>query len=502
MAVHGHTFRFERFVLDAVAYRLTRDGVVVSLGPKALDVLLFLVGRAGALVSKTELLEALWPGVFVTENTLTQAISDVRQALGDRADAPRFIETVPRRGYRFVCPVANVPPADPSREASGAGRARETASLEAYRAFTEGRLRLEALDAAHAREAVRDFERALAHDPDYAYAYAGLASAQFFLFETSRAQNRPDAGLLATALAHARRAAALDPDLAEAHATLSMILASTHASEEAVAAARRAVALAPEHWRNHYRLGHAAWGSERLRALTDALALYPDFAYAHFEAAMVHIARLDLPAANAALEQGVTLQRAQAARASRFPARGLFWLLALTRLAADRLDEALSLCEEEIAAGGTQLYAAEFVMNAHDARGFAWLHGGAPARARDAFAAATDLFPGHARSRLGLATALRACGRLPEADVEVTRAREAIEALEAGGRRTEAALMRAFDHTLSGDAAAATTTLARLLTEAPPGHAGWTIPIEPYLRPLHSRAAFEDVLKALARRAT
>ena len=107
----------------------------------------------------------------------------------------------------------------------------------------------------------------------------------------SRAKNQPNAALLAKAIDHVRRAIELEPDLAEAHATLSFLLVSAGRATEALVAARRAVVLEPGHWGHHFRAGHAAWGDERLRALSRVMDLYPDFPFAHFEVAMVHIAR-------------------------------------------------------------------------------------------------------------------------------------------------------------------------------------------------------------------
>jgi DNA-binding winged helix-turn-helix (wHTH) protein len=493
-------------VLDPAGYRLQRDGTDVPLTPKALDVLLCLAGRPGELVTKQALLDAVWPGVFVSENTLAQAISALREALGDPPACSQYIETVPRRGYRFKAPVEIVGPghAEPpgERVPDRRPRALETASLEAYRAFTEGRLRLESLDVDQIRAAVADFERAIASDPRYAYAHAGLANAQFFLYEASRARPAPDAAVLEAALAHARRAVELEPDLAEAHATLSMLLVAAHRAGDAVAAARRAVALDPEHWRNHYRLGHAAWGEERLRALAAALELYPGFAYAYFELAMVHVARGELARADALLDQGVALQRAQRGGTSRFPARGLCWLFALVRLAGGRVADALALCDEELASGGGgQVYAVEFLTNAYNARGFALLQGGAPGDARSAFESALALTADHARSRLGLAEALARLGR--HADAAATRRRvvEDVESLERAGRGTEAALTRALACVQEGDLPAAIEILARLVERAPPGQAGWSIPIEPLLQPLRHHHGFESILARLATRA-
>ena len=136
-------------------------------------------------------------------------------------------------------------------------------------------------------EAVRDFERAIALDTHYVDAHTGLANAEFVAYEMSRATSDPNTGALAAGIAHARHAISIDPTLAEAHATLSFLLVSSGEMTEARAAAQAAVAIEPDNWRHQFRLGHALWGEARLDALRRALVVYPEFAYARFEMAMV-----------------------------------------------------------------------------------------------------------------------------------------------------------------------------------------------------------------------
>lgn len=94
-----NTFNFGRFVLDLNRGCLVSNGRDIPLRPKTFAVLAFLVQRPGQLVSKEELLEAVWPGLIVTDDTLVQSIGELRRTLGD-AEA-KIIVTVPRRGYRF-----------------------------------------------------------------------------------------------------------------------------------------------------------------------------------------------------------------------------------------------------------------------------------------------------------------------------------------------------------------------------------------------------------------
>src|SRR3954469_20336869 len=110
------SYRFGPFTVDASSYRLLRGTDVIPLSPKIIDLLLYLVARQSALVGKDELFSALWPDVAVTDNALTQAVSELRQALGDDASSPAFVQTVARRGYRFIATVhhGDAPSAHPS----------------------------------------------------------------------------------------------------------------------------------------------------------------------------------------------------------------------------------------------------------------------------------------------------------------------------------------------------------------------------------------------------
>jgi DNA-binding winged helix-turn-helix (wHTH) protein len=116
---------FPPFRLDAADQSLWRDDQRVPLTPKAFAVLHYLVDRAGRLVTQSELLEVLWPGVFVQPEVLKSQILDVRGALGDRPKDPLFIETVSRRGYRFIAKVRESAPQQPVTAAPPEATARK-----------------------------------------------------------------------------------------------------------------------------------------------------------------------------------------------------------------------------------------------------------------------------------------------------------------------------------------------------------------------------------------
>lgn len=95
-------YRFDRFVLDPADRRLTRDGEPVELSGRYLDALALLVANEGRLVTKDRFMDEVWKGVPVTDEALTQCVRSLRRALEDDAGRPRFIETVPKHGYRFI----------------------------------------------------------------------------------------------------------------------------------------------------------------------------------------------------------------------------------------------------------------------------------------------------------------------------------------------------------------------------------------------------------------
>jgi DNA-binding winged helix-turn-helix (wHTH) protein/Tol biopolymer transport system component len=103
-------FRFGEFEVSERELRLARNGQELAVEPKAFRVLLYFLHNHGRLITKEELLNAVWPGVTVGENSLTRAIALLRKVLNDDTREPRTIETVPTAGYRFICPVETIQP--------------------------------------------------------------------------------------------------------------------------------------------------------------------------------------------------------------------------------------------------------------------------------------------------------------------------------------------------------------------------------------------------------
>jgi DNA-binding winged helix-turn-helix (wHTH) protein len=100
--------RFGAFLFDSATRELLHGEQRVHLSPKSLDLLQILIERRPALVSKSELLDRLWPGITVVEANLGNAAAEIRKALGDDPKAPKYVATVSRRGYRFCGTVEDV----------------------------------------------------------------------------------------------------------------------------------------------------------------------------------------------------------------------------------------------------------------------------------------------------------------------------------------------------------------------------------------------------------
>ena len=175
------------WTVDAALNQLSAAGKSVKLEPKAMAVLVYLAQRPGEVVSREALLAAVWPGVVVSDDAVTQVVIKLRKALGDAAESPAYIQTISKRGYRLVAPVGPVQQAAVGQKRKGlipwlAGGGLATAIL-AGAAFWWGQdepaqvaaLDLEAARAAQPTVTVRPFE-ALGEDPEAALLARGLTA--------------------------------------------------------------------------------------------------------------------------------------------------------------------------------------------------------------------------------------------------------------------------------------------------------------------------------------
>ncbi|HEX6177415.1 MAG TPA: winged helix-turn-helix domain-containing protein, partial [Thermoanaerobaculia bacterium] len=99
-------FAFGPFTLDPAGAELRRGGEPIALRPKCFDLLVYFVQHPGRVISKDELMREIWGDVIVDEGTINRTVTALRASLGDESDDPRYIQTVPRRGYKFIAAVA------------------------------------------------------------------------------------------------------------------------------------------------------------------------------------------------------------------------------------------------------------------------------------------------------------------------------------------------------------------------------------------------------------
>ena len=95
-------YEFDDVKIDCRNFQILKNGAARRITPRAFEVLLYLIENAGRVVGKQELFDEIWKESFVTDNALTRMVKEIRRVIGDEADAPRYIETVPKRGYRFI----------------------------------------------------------------------------------------------------------------------------------------------------------------------------------------------------------------------------------------------------------------------------------------------------------------------------------------------------------------------------------------------------------------
>jgi DNA-binding winged helix-turn-helix (wHTH) protein/TolB-like protein/Tfp pilus assembly protein PilF len=107
--IGGRSRRFADVVVELDRYCLVKRGESKKITPRAFEVLNYLIEHRERVVEKQELFEQIWKDSFVSDNALTRAIREIRQVIGDDADAPRYIETVPKRGYRFIAEISDAP---------------------------------------------------------------------------------------------------------------------------------------------------------------------------------------------------------------------------------------------------------------------------------------------------------------------------------------------------------------------------------------------------------
>jgi DNA-binding winged helix-turn-helix (wHTH) protein/Flp pilus assembly protein TadD len=246
--VEQGTLQFDGWTVDRVSGEISRDGHMTRLPQQPLRILIELTDRAGEVVTREQLVKALWPqGVVDFDNGLNVAVRKLRVALDDVGDTPRYVETLPRVGYRFIgklgepAPPATIEPT-PARSVRGiwlvlafavvalvaglgihwfsersASGTRHVPSARAQELYVEGMHERSRRDVDATALALAKLEEAIKEDPEYAEAWAGYSRA--LSGAVVRQLTTPAEGL-PKARAAAERALMLDPKVADAHVTL------------------------------------------------------------------------------------------------------------------------------------------------------------------------------------------------------------------------------------------------------------------------------------------
>src|SRR5262249_11920868 len=168
---------FGPYRIDTRERILVCEGRPVPLALKAYQTLLVLVRESGHVVGRNRLMEEVWPDSFVEESNVTQNIFALRKALNEKARGAKYIETIARRGYRFIAEVHQIAEAESIvKEVSISPRTthRYTESSEAYEAYLQGRVHWSHHTREGLLEAINCFRSAIDCDPNYALAYASI----------------------------------------------------------------------------------------------------------------------------------------------------------------------------------------------------------------------------------------------------------------------------------------------------------------------------------------
>src|SRR5205809_5420390 len=126
-------YYFDDVVVDRENFRLVKGDEIRALEPRAFDLLIYLIERRGRVVEKQELFEKVWKEAFVSDNALTRAVKEIRRAIGDDAGAPRYIETLPKRGYRFIAEVKDAREPAPTAQGTKTLRSEDLAEALNYK---------------------------------------------------------------------------------------------------------------------------------------------------------------------------------------------------------------------------------------------------------------------------------------------------------------------------------------------------------------------------------
>jgi DNA-binding winged helix-turn-helix (wHTH) protein/Tfp pilus assembly protein PilF len=282
-------YEFGEFRLDVVERRIERrDGRSSGALPeKAFQTLVYLVRNGGKLIPKEELLSAIWPDTVVEENNLGKAIHAIRSFLGEHLADPKYIETVPKHGYRFVAEVTRLSAGNGSNGIP-ASVATQPIQSPAYDLYLRGKVKAGSENREDTEAAIKVLEAAVAIDPELAGAHAQLARAYntlAFKFSSSSKGKLYHENAEVAIL----KALALDPDLAEGHFARGLILWTKRKGfphEQAIQSYKRSLAIDPNSDETHHQLSmvysHIGLLDEAHQIVRRALEINPNNTMARF----------------------------------------------------------------------------------------------------------------------------------------------------------------------------------------------------------------------------
>ena len=464
--------RFGPFELDPSRRQFSRAKETIRLSTPQFKVLLCLVLHANTIVPKDTLIDEGWGGAAITENSLEKVISYLRKVIDEAGVDATYIETVPHQGYRLHAQVQQA-----RRDGSDAAL---DVQLAPYLKLLQGQMGLETLDVDEVHRARLMYQEVLSEVPDDPRAHLGMGLACGLLFEATRLDPQPDIASLDLAVRHARAACASPPVSGEALSALSYVTCLSGDRKYAAAAARKAMDLDPEDWRRALLGAHVSWGEERLRCARRVLTLCPGLALAHWHRVTVFIARGADEAAFEELRLGCAAQDAQPKERAPFRAVGLHLLHGLLLAALGRFDEAIAALQRELTwAGSGQLYARETAANTLYAIGALALRQRKRREAEAAFTRALTMMPLHVSATAALH------GKVPSVVTGMDAAIGESIILELRNRHADAAHV-----------------YYEGLSKAPPGPAGYLLPVEPILNARARREIWAEVLALVRVRAT
>lgn len=207
----GKSLEFLGFTLDLDEKILAKDGQLVPVPPKALELLLVIAARPGHVFEKVELIESVWPSTFVEEGNLPYTVTLLRKALGDNAEDPKFIETVPRRGYRFIAQVRQF---DAAIQRTNNGPLSKAHKSYLRAQYLRRRNRSELLTS------IENANQAIVEDPEFALAYTHKAETYALMGFYAFLQ---PAEAFSKAREAARKALELNPNMPEAYNSLAYV---------------------------------------------------------------------------------------------------------------------------------------------------------------------------------------------------------------------------------------------------------------------------------------